>query len=231
MVEHHRVLWILLHHFSCIWLCSISWQGIGCIFVTSSCSFQRPKMIHTKEHSPSFCGLIPRNAVLCMQRLRLFLIFVLFSLIVALSFVGTAGNMGKMSIPPLRNLPINNVNVNPVHVPRPNSRPPPQKQAPPKQAFHSEESSSGSPDRTYYNVSSPYNNIITSCSLVSLGERYHDDKFTNHNYQNLYCEVLRDFQRSQRKMRMLEIGFGCGHNVNTPNQQGECLSVSHSFTP
>lgn len=52
----------------------------------------------------------------------------------------------------------------------------------------------------------PYSNLIANCSLVPLGYQYNDDKFVNHVYQNLYCEALRDFRHSHRKIRMLEIG-------------------------
>ena len=165
-------------------------------------------------HSTSFFGLPPQYTMLYLQRTRIFLVVVLFALIATLSFIGPAGNTGRKSIP-ASNIPNNFKSVQ--QQPKPNNRPPPLSS---KKVSNSDESSSVPQDRTYYNVSSPYNNIITSCSLVKLGERYNDDKFTNHNYQNLYCEVLRDFQRSQRKMRMLEIGFGCGHNVHQPNQQG-----------
>lgn len=168
-------------------------------------------MMLSEDHFPSFFGPSPQYVLLYLQRLRVFLLVLLFSLIVTLSFIGPAGNIGRMSVPAL-NAPNN---FKSVQQPRPNSRPPP-----PKKVTNSDDLSSVPQDRTYYNVSSPYNNIIASCSLVKLGERYNDDKFTNHNYQNLYCEVLRDFQQSQRKMRMLEIGFGCGHNINQLNQQG-----------
>ena len=162
----------------------------------------------SRDHSSLLFGLSSRSVVLYLQRLRLFLICVLFSLSVSLSFLASNSMTGKMSAPMAT--PFQQQQ-------KPNSRPPPSKKL---SNSPSDGTLSVPPSRVYYNVSSPYNNIITDCSLVSLGERYNDDKFTNHNYQNLYCEVLRDFQRSQRKMRMLEIGFGCGHNVNTPNQQG-----------
>ena len=170
---------------------------------------------HNRDHS----SLLSRRhsarcTILFLQRMWIVLLFVLFSLIFTLSFIGTASNT----------LPGNNTrNFNLLNVfPNPFQR---QQQQSPKSLSPSKQSSSGlsdetSQDRAYYNISSPYNNIIADCALVSLGVRYNDDKFTNHQYQNLYCEVLRDFQRSQRKIRMLEIGFGCGHNVNTPNQQG-----------
>ncbi len=66
----------------------------------------------------------------------------------------------------------------------------------------------------------PYSNAIANCSLVPLGFQYNDDKFTGHQYQNLYCEALRDFRHSHRSIRFLEIGFGCGHNVKQKDQQG-----------
>ena len=54
---------------------------------------------------------------------------------------------------------------------------------------------------------------VPNCRLIALGEEYKDDKFVGvHTFGNLYCEVLRDFRRTRgRKLRMLEIGFGCGH--------------------
>ena len=54
---------------------------------------------------------------------------------------------------------------------------------------------------------------VPNCRLIALGQEYKDDKFVGvHTFGNLYCEVLRDFRRTRgRKLRMLEIGFGCGH--------------------
>ena len=65
-----------------------------------------------------------------------------------------------------------------------------------------------------YNLSEPYW-LMTSnstCSLHHMGQLLNDDKFTSHQYMNIYCDVFRDFKSSQKKTRMLEIGFGCGHN-------------------
>ena len=63
-------------------------------------------------------------------------------------------------------------------------------------------------------VTEPYWSITanSSCSLHHMGELLNDDKFTSHEYMNMYCEVFRDFKMSPKKTRMLEIGFGCGHN-------------------
>jgi len=58
---------------------------------------------------------------------------------------------------------------------------------------------------------SPFLNVPGNCTLQTIMT---DDKFTIHAYQNLYCETFRDFRRSPMKMKMLEIGFGCGHHVN-----------------
>lgn len=59
-----------------------------------------------------------------------------------------------------------------------------------------------------------YWNIPRNCSLARLGDELKEDKFIQHHYDNTYCEVFRDFRRSQMRTKMLEIGFGCGHHVN-----------------
>ena len=61
---------------------------------------------------------------------------------------------------------------------------------------------------------------VKRCRLHELGERHNDDKFVMHTYGNLYCEVFRDFRRTRgRKLRMLEIGFGCGHTNHGASAQ------------
>ena len=65
-----------------------------------------------------------------------------------------------------------------------------------------------------YNLTEPYWFMTSndSCPLYHMGLILGDDKFTSHSYHNMYCEVFRDFKATQKKIRMLEIGFGCGHN-------------------
>ena len=61
---------------------------------------------------------------------------------------------------------------------------------------------------------------VQRCRLHELGERHNDDKFVMHTYGNLYCEAFRDFRRTRgRKLRMLEIGFGCGHTNHGASAQ------------
>lgn len=51
------------------------------------------------------------------------------------------------------------------------------------------------------------------CQLTKLGNHYEVDKFNPfQNYQSLYCELF--FHKRAQKLRMLEIGFGCGHHVH-----------------
>jgi len=65
-------------------------------------------------------------------------------------------------------------------------------------------------------LSEPYWAITanSTCLLHHMGQVLNDDKFTSHQYMNMYCEVFRDFKSSPKKTRMLEIGFGCGHHAH-----------------
>lgn len=64
--------------------------------------------------------------------------------------------------------------------------------------------------------SDPYWQITANatCPLHHMGLLLAEDKFSEHHYENLYCEVFRDYRSSKQKTRMLEIGFGCGHIVH-----------------
>ena len=51
------------------------------------------------------------------------------------------------------------------------------------------------------------------CNLKELGEEYQVDKVNIfHNYQILYCELLKPIRHNH--IKLLEIGFGCGHHVH-----------------
>ena len=75
-----------------------------------------------------------------------------------------------------------------------------------------------------YTRTDPYWHITSnsSCPLHHMGLLLADDKFIDHQYMNLYCEVFRDFRISQQKTRMVT----CPHphanpdshlNANTTN--------------
>jgi hypothetical protein len=54
---------------------------------------------------------------------------------------------------------------------------------------------------------------ISACNLFDIGKALEDDKFTSHSFGTLYCELLNPIRTGlNRKIRMLEIGFGCGHH-------------------
>ena len=61
---------------------------------------------------------------------------------------------------------------------------------------------------------------INTCPLMILGKEFEDDKFYHHTYGDLYCENLSPFRNSRQKLRMLEIGLGCGHHNNGRSAQG-----------
>ena len=61
---------------------------------------------------------------------------------------------------------------------------------------------------------------MNTCPLMILGKEFEDDKFYHHTYGDLYCENLSPFRNSRQKLRMLEIGLGCGHHNNGRSAQG-----------
>jgi len=50
------------------------------------------------------------------------------------------------------------------------------------------------------------------CNLALLGKHFHNDKVVSHTYNTLFCETLSPLLKSTQELRMLEIGFGCGHH-------------------
>ncbi|RYG97820.1 class I SAM-dependent methyltransferase [archaeon] len=62
-------------------------------------------------------------------------------------------------------------------------------------------------------ISAPKKMLGHVCDLAGLGNNLESDKVNPyHNYQALYCDLFRHYRNSP--VRMLEIGFGCGHNVH-----------------
>ena len=57
-------------------------------------------------------------------------------------------------------------------------------------------------------------NPFPKCNLRALGEALKNDKVIVHHYDLLYCAELMPFiyNIADRPIRMLEIGFGCGHH-------------------
>jgi hypothetical protein len=62
---------------------------------------------------------------------------------------------------------------------------------------------------------------VNNCELMALGKEYDDDKFYHHIFGDLYCENFIPFRNSRSKLRMLEIGFGCGHHNHGRSAQGK----------
>jgi hypothetical protein len=62
---------------------------------------------------------------------------------------------------------------------------------------------------------------VNNCELMALGKEYEDDKFYNHIFGDIYCENFIPFRNSRSKLRMLEIGFGCGHHNHGRSAQGK----------
>lgn len=52
------------------------------------------------------------------------------------------------------------------------------------------------------------------CPLFDLATlpAIHNDKYFSHNYCYTYCDIFQPLRRSNIGIRMLEIGFGCGHH-------------------
>ena len=61
---------------------------------------------------------------------------------------------------------------------------------------------------------------MNTCPLMILGKEFEDDKFYHHTFGDLYCENLSPFRNSRQKLRMLEIGLGCGHHNHGRSAQG-----------
>ena len=55
--------------------------------------------------------------------------------------------------------------------------------------------------------------IEEECPLYKLGFKHESDKINQHRFYELYCDLLEKY-RGREAMRMLEIGFGCGHHVH-----------------
>ena len=64
---------------------------------------------------------------------------------------------------------------------------------------------------------------VNNCQLMALGKEYDDDKFYEHTFGDIYCETLIPFRSSRSKLRMLEVGFGCGHHNHGRSAQGKII--------
>lgn len=62
---------------------------------------------------------------------------------------------------------------------------------------------------------------LNRCALIHLGKQFGDDKFVAHTFGDLYCETMAPFRSSRVPLRMLEIGFGCGHHNHGKSALGE----------
>lgn len=69
------------------------------------------------------------------------------------------------------------------------------------------------------NIKSEYIIAGHYCPLFELGRLYQNDKIISHNYGNLYCELMQQFRHKEKKVKMLEIGFGCGHHNHGTSAQ------------
>lgn len=63
---------------------------------------------------------------------------------------------------------------------------------------------------------------MKTCPLMILGKELEDDKFYHHTYGDLYCENLMPSRISRQKLRMFEIGFGCGHHNHGRSTKSRC---------
>lgn len=62
-------------------------------------------------------------------------------------------------------------------------------------------------------LSAPKKMLGHVCEFADLANQFKSDKVNPfHNYQTLYCDLFRHYRNVP--IRMLEIGFGCGHNVH-----------------
>lgn len=62
---------------------------------------------------------------------------------------------------------------------------------------------------------------MNRCALIHLGKQFGDDKFVSHTFGDLYCETMAPFRGSRVPLRMLEIGFGCGHHNHGKSALGK----------
>lgn len=56
--------------------------------------------------------------------------------------------------------------------------------------------------------------VYGTCNLGQIGKALENDKVLHHKYHHLYCKEFMPFVNGikDRAVRMLEIGFGCGHH-------------------
>ena len=64
---------------------------------------------------------------------------------------------------------------------------------------------------------------LNKCGLIRLGKVHGDDKFVSHAFGDLYCETMAPFRSSRTPLRMLEIGFGCGHHNHGKSALGTII--------
>jgi hypothetical protein len=61
-------------------------------------------------------------------------------------------------------------------------------------------------------------NANTACNLFELGRKYKSDKMLDHIFYESYCDTLQKYV-GMKDLRVLEIGFGCGHHVHGSSAQ------------
>jgi hypothetical protein len=68
--------------------------------------------------------------------------------------------------------------------------------------------------------------VYGKCNLGDIGTQLANDKVLTHKYHHLYCKTLLPFINGikDRPIRMLEIGFGCGHH-----NHGNSALMWHKF--
>ena len=62
---------------------------------------------------------------------------------------------------------------------------------------------------------------LNKCDLLEYAHIFQADKITAHSFGDIYCEILRKYRYKsiiqgeikRKKLRMLEIGLGCGHHI------------------
>ena len=73
---------------------------------------------------------------------------------------------------------------------------------------------------------------LNNCPIIEIGKKIEEDKVLTHTYGEMYCELFENLCHKEKnkgmknkekyhslnnknsgKLRMLEIGFGCGHHV------------------
>jgi hypothetical protein len=70
---------------------------------------------------------------------------------------------------------------------------------------------------------------LNKCALIHLGKVHGDDKFVSHTFGDLYCETMAPFRSSRAPLRMLEIGFGCGHHNHGKSALGKITRTQVSL--